>query len=204
MGEPAQEVKEVQADLEGLELFFEPIQEVIQDQSKSGVEGVQDQIQGEPLMVPLSRAAEISGKARRYLLSLMHKGKLQGVKDDKGAWLVCLDQIQDRSRSRVEVVQEDVQDQGLEGVQEQIQGRAFVDAQVLLKQLQDATYRNGWLEGQLASASEQIKLLPDLQAQANKVAVQDIRLIELEKELASIKAHWWYRLWAWLAGPPAG
>ena len=200
MGEPAREVKEVQASLEGLEKFFEPVQEVIQDRSSSGVEGVQDQIQGEPSMVPLSRAAEVSGKARRYLLSLIHKGKLQAVKDDKGAWLVSLEQIQDRSRARVEVVQEVIQDQGVEGVQDQIQGRAFVDVQVLLKQLQDATYRNGWLEGQLASASEQIKLLPDFQAQANKAAVQEARLIELEKELSSIKAHRWYRFWTWFTG----
>lgn len=200
MEEQSPEVKMTQVNVEGLEHIFELVQDMNQDHSKSEPELVLDQVHRQPEMISLGRAAEISGKARRYLLSLVHKGKLEAIKDDKGAWRVRLDQIQQRSRSSVEVVQEQIQDQHVEALQDLVHGKAFVDIQTILKQLQDATYRNGWLEGQLHTASEQVKLLPDLQAQAARVVAQEIRIKELEENLAHLKGHWWYRFWRWFTG----
>lgn len=66
--------------------------------------------------------------------------------------------------------------------------------------LEAATFRNGFLESQTKVYEDQIKLLPDLQAQAAKTSVQEARAKELEAELERIKAHWWNRVWSWLAG----
>lgn len=201
------------ATTEGLEDFFadenndlDQVQvrsrtevDVIQEQV---LEVVQDQIHGQSKMIPLSKAAEISGKARRYLLTLVHKGKLEGVKDQSGTWLVNLDQVQARSRSAVDVIQ----DQVLEVVQDQIQAPGF-DAHTLFRELQAATFRNGYLESQIANYSEQVKLLPDLQAKAKEadeyktiMEAKDAQLTELQAQIDQLKRGWWARFVPWFLG----
>ncbi len=65
--------------------------------------------------------------------------------------------------------------------------------------LEAATFRNGFLEAQTRVYEEQVKLLPDFQAQAAKAAAHGERVNELENELVRIKASWWYRFSAWLS-----
>lgn len=77
---------------------------------------------------------------------------------------------------------------------------AVVDLNVLLRELQGANYRIGYLEAENQKYVEQVKLLPDLQAEAAKTVAQARHMEELEAELAQIKTHWWYRFWTWLAG----
>jgi hypothetical protein len=175
------------------------IQDRVQARSRGGVDVIQDQIQGASKMIPLSKAAEISGKARRYLLTLIHKGKLEGEKDQSGAWLVSLDQIQARSRTGVDVIQ----DQVLEVVQDQIQPPGF-DALSLFRELQAATFRNGYLESQVATYSEQVKLLPDLQAKAKEaddyktmMEAKDAQLMELQAQIDDLKRGWWSKFSTW-------
>lgn len=79
---------------------------------------------------------------------------------------------------------------------------AVVDLQALLRELQSATYRVGYLEAQLENSTEQVKLLPDLQAQAAKAEALATRTAELENELTELKRSWWYRFNAWLNGRP--
>jgi hypothetical protein len=205
------------ATTEGLEdLFATGVKDLdqVQARSRTGadliqdqvLEVVQDQIQEHSKMIPLSKAAEISGKARRYLLTLVHKGKLEGVKDQSGAWLVNLDQVQARSRSRVDVIQ----DQILEVVQDQIQDQILApgfDAHTLFRELQAATFRNGYLESQIATYSEQVKLLPDLQAKANEVddyktmlEAKNAQLTELQAQIDQLKRGWWARFLPWFLG----
>lgn len=80
---------------------------------------------------------------------------------------------------------------------------ALVDLQALLRDLQSANYRVGYLEAQLEAHREQIKLLPDLQARATQAAEQEQiikQLREVETELANYKRSWWYRLWHYFFG----
>lgn len=77
---------------------------------------------------------------------------------------------------------------------------AVVDLNVLLQELQAANYRIGYLEAENLKHQEQVKLLPDLQAQAARASVQEARVRELETELEQIRTHWWYRFCSWFVG----
>ena len=77
---------------------------------------------------------------------------------------------------------------------------ALVDLQALLRDLQSANYRIGYLESQLHSNQEQVKLLPDLQAKAIELENLRVRLAATDTELQHIKSRWWCRLWCWLTG----
>ncbi len=66
--------------------------------------------------------------------------------------------------------------------------------------LEAASYRNGFLENQMLTYEQQLKLLPDFQAQAARAQVQDEKVKQLEVELGQIKATWWYRFCAWFLG----
>lgn len=60
--------------------------------------------------------------------------------------------------------------------------------------LEAATFRNGFLEAQTSAQQDQLKLLPDLEAQAKRGADLEARSAALERELAALKATWLYRL----------
>lgn len=77
---------------------------------------------------------------------------------------------------------------------------AVVDLSVLLRELQGANYRIGYLEAENQKYQDQVKLLPDLQAQAIRAQEQGSKLAQLQGELSSIKATWWYRFWSWFTG----
>jgi excisionase family DNA binding protein len=66
--------------------------------------------------------------------------------------------------------------------------------------LQAATYRNGYLEAQLETHKEQIKLLPDYQHKATEAAVLSLRVSELETELERYRRTSWSRFWSWFTG----
>lgn len=191
------------AATDGLDHVFNTIQEVVQDPGMDRQDLVQDlildsrleQSNATPKMVSLKEAAEISGKARRYLLSLIHKGKVDGTKDDSGAWMVPLDQIHERFGSVLEEVQDVVQDKEVEiqdvlqesiqdVVQEQIQDSGL-SIHSLFRELQAATYRNGYLESQLAYKNDQLRLLPDFEAKAKEAETIALELSNLETLLAS-------------------
>jgi hypothetical protein len=76
---------------------------------------------------------------------------------------------------------------------------ALIDLRVLLKELQGANYRIGFLEAQLDTHKEQVKLLPDLQTKAIEAELMRQRLAETEKELQNLKQSWWYKIWSKLS-----
>lgn len=70
----------------------------------------------------------------------------------------------------------------------------------LQEKLEAATYRNGYLEAQLASAQEQLKLLPDLSVKATKTESLEEAVARLETELATAKQSWLKRFGSWFLG----
>lgn len=81
---------------------------------------------------------------------------------------------------------------------------AVVDLNVLLHELQGANYRIGYLESENKRYEEQVKLLPDFQAQAAKAAAHEEKVKELERELHELKTSWWFRFCSWLKGQSQG
>lgn len=74
----------------------------------------------------------------------------------------------------------------------------LVDKQAV--KLEVASGQIGYLSAQIESYQNQVRLLPDLQAQANKVKDQERELEEARTELEQIKGTWWYRLSQFLRG----
>lgn len=200
------------ATIDGLDHVFHQVQDKVQDLDSNIQEQVLDVVldedKSESNLVGLREASQISGKARRYLLSLIHKEKIDGRKNDKGAWMVPLEQIQERFGSDMNESQEQVQELGLE-VQDVIQDQVHdhLNIHSLFRELQAATYRNGYLESQLANKEEQLKLLPDLEAKAKNLSTleevlqsKDNEIEELKSELTILKESKWKRFKKWFLG----
>jgi excisionase family DNA binding protein len=84
---------------------------------------------------------------------------------------------------------------------------ALVDIHGIIRDLQAANYRIGYLQSKVDSDQVELLQLPDLQARAQaaeqlvKDAEQQRNQIEaLETELKSLKSKWFYRFAAWLSG----
>ncbi len=77
---------------------------------------------------------------------------------------------------------------------------ALVDLRALFQDLQAANYRIGYLESQLDTHKEQVKLLPDLQSKATEADQLKQRLAKTEEELQTLKQTWWYRVWKRIKG----
>jgi hypothetical protein len=58
----------------------------------------------------------------------------------------------------------------------------------------------GYLSAQIESYQTQVRLLPDLEAQASKAKDQARELEQARAELEKIKGSWWYRLSRFLSG----
>lgn len=69
----------------------------------------------------------------------------------------------------------------------------------LASKLEASTYRNGYLEALLEAQAEQIKLLPDLQAQASKTALLEAEL-QLLRQQSSAKKSWLGSFASWFSG----
>ncbi|GEM_PF-2707451 len=75
-----------------------------------------------------------------------------------------------------------------------------------VQQLRAASYRIGYLESQVEQYKDQVKLLPDMQAQAARAAAVEkeaddlrMRLAEARAELERQRRPWWHR---WLSRAP--
>ena len=69
----------------------------------------------------------------------------------------------------------------------------------LASKLEASTYKNGYLEALLEAQSEQIKLLPDLQAQASKTALLEAEL-QMLRQQANAKKSWLGSFTSWFSG----
>jgi hypothetical protein len=74
----------------------------------------------------------------------------------------------------------------------------MVDKQAV--KLEVASGQIGYLSAQIESYQTQVRLLPDLEAQASKAKDQAHELEQAMAELEKIKGSWWYRLSRFLSG----
>lgn len=76
----------------------------------------------------------------------------------------------------------------------------FDELRATREELQAAHWRNGYLEAQLESHKEQIKLLPDYQHKATEAEILKARVLELETELQQHRQGGWRQFWSWFTG----
>jgi hypothetical protein len=165
-------ITQLAANTEGLEDLFDA--EVAEDLAVAGPWVADGQPEGH--VVTLSEAAEMLGITRRSALRLVQEAKVDGAKDGHGQWLVKTASIQNRMRAKnlnashvqhVAVEVDEGHGRGWPGGQSEGQLEIMKD---LLCKVEALTYRNGYLESQLAERisdveqqREQIKLLTDSQ-----------------------------------------
>jgi excisionase family DNA binding protein len=171
--------------LDGLDKFFSTDQ--------GTVDSIDTMLDKESWTV--TEAAKQLGLSEKTVRRYLHAGKLRGykVKGQNGdEWRVkkaTLDNNRSEFQGRVVTTPRTVQgsvDNGL--------------VKELIVKLEALAVRNGYLESQMSVASEQLKLLPDLQAKATQAAIQEQKIKDLEVELAALKASWWARFKSWASG----
>jgi len=174
MSQPQPESSCDQLSVTGLDhIFVDVIDEEIP-------EGIPAQNQGSPVEIPqgipVEEAAKLLGTSSRAVLKRLQKGTLKGHKvaskfGDK--WLVDPEGIPAQNQGvPVEIP---------EGIPAQNQGVPVEIVQELLRKVEALTYRNGYLEAQLAEKDTHIKLLTD----------------------SHHKPGWWARFSSWFLGKSA-
>lgn len=141
--------------------------------------------------VPISEAAKILGISERTVWRRVIKKELKSKTKNKKRLVV------------VPVIEPEVtltQDCQVSVSQQTYNANAVVDLQVLLRELQGANYRIGYLESENKTYQKQVLLLPDLEAEAKRAQQQDIALQEIKAELNGLKGSWWYKLRQFLRG----
>jgi excisionase family DNA binding protein len=143
----------------------------------------------------ITKAAKELGLSEKTIRRYIHAGKLRGykVKGQNGdEWRVkkaSLDSISPSFQGRVDTSVGNVQGSVDNGLVKELIGK-----------LEALAVRNGYLESQISVASEQLKLLPDLQAKATQATIQEQRIRELEAAVAALNSSWWGRLKTWASG----
>lgn len=149
-----------------------------------------DTSQRKTLEVPISQAAKLLGISERTVWRKIDRGELKSkTKGNKRVVKVPVFEPTSTNSDGHTTIQDTPPN-----------ANAVVDLNVLLRELQGANYRIGYLESENRRYEEQVKLLPDFQAQAAKTSAHEAKAKELEAELKLIKTHWWYRFWSWFTG----
>jgi hypothetical protein len=132
--------------------------------------------------LPIPEAAKALGVSERTLWRKLDNGALKSrLKGNKRYVRVPTEKI--LSRFDTDSVSPQSYDSG-----------TVLDVQQLVNQLAGANYRVGYLQGQLEEKDQQLKLLPDLQRQAEDVQLLRTKLSEAEEELARLRRPWWRRM----------
>lgn len=183
MGDPAKKESANPVDVEGLEVLFSPGLEVLQADSQEGVEVFQEG------SISLARAASLLGIHRRYALDLVRTGKLHGLKDHKGQWLVSATSVKSRLEATSSKLQEGPLEDSRRGLEINLEGveppkedpRDQIIKELQTK-LEAASFRIGYLQHQVESQESEIRLLTD----------------------SRHKSSWWLRFCSWLKGQSQG
>jgi hypothetical protein len=163
------------SDTEGMDLLF----------SDTPSRATADTGQRRVLEVPISQAAKILGISERTVWRRIDRGELKSKNKGSKRFVklsvfepsVSLSSDGHTTMSKVPP-----------------NANAVVDLNILLRELQGANYRIGYLESENKQYQEQIKLLPDLQAEAARAITQADQINSLCNELTQIKTSWWYRI----------
>lgn len=150
-----------------------------------------DKPQKKTLELPIIQAAEVLGISERTLWRRIEDGQLKSrLKGNKRV-------------VKVPVLDNNTVKDYASGHGDSATGRqvgTVIDLQPLLRELNAANYRIGYLESKVEQQDKQVKLLPDLQAKATQAELQAQRINELEAELAALRAGWWVRFKGWALG----
>lgn len=211
MAEPVREVKNTVVEVEGLEDVFEADYEPIEHGANTVLAAFEQGARhGAKHSAGMSlKAACIHYKLAPSTLRMKIKRgeipakKIQGANGPEWRVFQASSEFSDPNKQGAE---HGVR-QGANASQAGYQGHAQFETNRLLNliekqsvKLETAAGQIGYLKSRLDTYEEQVKLLPDLQAQAAKTAIQEARAMELEAELERIKTHWWYRFWNWFSG----
>jgi hypothetical protein len=140
--------------------------------------------QPKKLELPISDAAKALGISERTLWRRIDNGEIKSrLKGNKRYVRVPAEKI--LARFDPDSVSAGPRDSG-----------TVFDVRELVNQLTGANYRVGYLQGQLSEKEQQLKLLPDLQRQAEETAALREKLEDAEKLIARLKRPWWKRLFA--------
>ncbi|MBX9724202.1 MAG: helix-turn-helix domain-containing protein [Candidatus Obscuribacterales bacterium] len=168
-------------DTEGMDLFFnERVSAATADTSKPST-----------MEVSISEAAKLLGISERTVWRRVIKKELKSRTKNKKR-LVVLPIIE-----APVTLTEDCQ---VHVSQQSYNANAVLDLQLLLKELQGANYRIGYLESENKTYQKQVLMLPDLEAEAKRALIQEQELQNLKAELNSLKRSWWYKLGRFLSG----
>ena len=148
--------------------------------------------------VPISEAAKLLGTSERTIWRRIDKGELKSK--TKGNRRIVRIQVMTPRASNNPDSHMTAGVRHMTGADSHDKTSALVDLQALFRDLQGANYRIGYLESQLETHKEQVKLLPDLQTKATQAELLQRRLIETKAELQAIKQTWWYRIWKRIKG----
>ncbi len=169
------------ADIQGMDgLFTETMSDDTADTRKT-----------KTIEVPISEAAKILGISERTVWRRVIKKELKSKTKNKKRLVI------------VPVIEPEVtltQDCQVNVSQQTYNANAVVDLQVLLRELQGANYRIGYLESETKNYQKQVLMLPDLEAEAKRAQTQDKELQEIKAELDRLRSSWWYRLSRFLSG----
>lgn len=154
----------------------------------------------------LSSATADSSKSSTIEVSISEAAKLLGV-SERTVWRrVIKKELKSRTKNKKRLVVLPIiepavtlaEDCQVHVSQQSYNANAVLDLQVLLKELQGANYRIGYLESENSNYQKQVLLLPDLESEVKRARTQDKELQELKRELDSLKSSWWYKLSLWL------
>lgn len=196
MSDTARDYQTIQpASTEGLEDLFS-----VPATSSETVAGPSRDEDARPSRFSALQAAEILGINKRSVIRLIQEQKLKAIKQN-GKYLITREALDERMQSatvagpsrdegpptQVSYVSVDIDGPGPSRdevaasnvvVEVEAPPSFTLDAHKLLKELEGATYRVGYLEAQLAERDQQIKLLTDSQH----------------------KSGWWSRFASWFIG----
>lgn len=168
-------------DTTGMELLF----------SKGMSGDTADTQKPKSMEVPISEAAKLLGISERTVWRRVIKKELKSRTRNNKRFVI------------VPVVEPEVtvtQDCQTTVTAESYNAHAVLDLQVLLRELQGANYRIGYLESENNTYQKQVLMLPDLESEAKRAQDQDKELQELRAELDRLKGSWWYRFTRFLSG----
>ncbi|MGE3557284.1 MAG: hypothetical protein AB7M93_30700 [Candidatus Obscuribacterales bacterium] len=215
--EAAKEIKNENTTTQGMEdLFLESEnedQELFPHKEQGNKEQFSTEVQAVEL-VPVSEAARVFGKTRRYISKLAKEGRVRAERNDKNQWIVELESIEEffQQAGTEELPVPQTENKGNSSVrslmdQERIK---FLEERnkELEQEVRSAHFRLGYLESEMLRNEEKLKLLEDRQYKSQLESVSKLKLSaenqELKEELEGYrmiaKRSTWTRFVGWMLG----
>lgn len=215
--EAAKEIKNENTTTQGMEdLFLESEnedQELFPHKEQGNKEQFSTEVQAVEL-VPVSEAARVFGKTRRYISKLAKEGRVRAERNDKNQWIVELESIEEFFQ------QGGTEEQGVPQTENKGNSpvRTLMDQErikfleernkELEQEVRTAHFRLGYLESEMVRKEEKLKLLEDHQHESHLESVSKIKLSvenqelkeELERYRQLTERSSWNKFCNWMRG----